>query len=146
MLKVLMRRRPFSVHHTAFLSIPGLNFSPKTIFLSINLLLTLPMSSSRDTESAQERPIHPVETFRASMDEYEYALFESKIIHPSIRAARSPYPTFLLFLNLDVNPSPICRISWSILTIIVPCITFAFHLWIQWQKSPPISLWTVCFT
>src|SRR6202050_1343874 len=47
------------------------------------------MSSSRDTESAQERPIHPFETFRASMDEYEYALFESKIIRPSIRAARS---------------------------------------------------------
>src|SRR6202451_3667649 len=47
------------------------------------------MSSSRDTESAQERPIHPFEMFRASMDDYEYALFESKIICPSIRAARS---------------------------------------------------------
>src|ERR1700734_3811543 len=104
MLKVLMRRHPFSVHHTAFLSIPGPNFSPKTIFLFINLLLTLPMSSSWDTESAQECPIHPFETFQASMDDYEYALFESKIIRPSIRAARSHTQ---LFNNSALSDLPI---------------------------------------
>src|ERR1700680_3781817 len=59
MLKVLMCRCPFSVYHTAFLSIPGLNFTPKTNYLSINLLLTSPMSSSQDTESTQEHLIHP---------------------------------------------------------------------------------------
>src|SRR6202451_580767 len=104
MLKVLMRRRPFSVHHTAFLSIPGLNFTPKAIFLSINLLLMSPMSSSRDTESAQERPIHPFETFRASMDNYEYALFELKIICLSIQAARSHTQ---LFNNSALSDLPI---------------------------------------
>ena len=89
MLKVLMHQHPFSVYHTAFLSILGLNFTPKTIYLSIDLLLTSPMSSSRATESAQECLIHPFKTFRASMDKYEYALFESEIIHPSIWAAWS---------------------------------------------------------
>ena len=104
MLKVLMCRRPFSVHHTAFLSIPGPNFTPKSIFLSINLLLMSPMSSSWDTESAQEHPIHPFKMFLALMDEYEYALFESKIIRPSIRAARSHTQ---LFNNSVLSDLPI---------------------------------------
>ena len=154
MLKVLMCQRPFSVHHTAFLSILRPNFTPKTIYLSINLLFTSPMLSSQDTESAQECLIHTFETFQALMDKYEYTLFESEIIRPSIWAAWSHnqlfnfstilhYPIFLLSLNLDVNPSPISSVSWSILTIMDPCITFASHLWIQSQKCPPISLWTV---
>jgi hypothetical protein len=84
-----MCRCPFSVYHTAFLSIPGLNFTPKTIYLSINLLLTSPMSSFQDTESTQEHPIHPFKTFQALVDEYEYALFEYEIICPSIQSARS---------------------------------------------------------
>src|SRR6202142_1914928 len=111
MLKVLMHQHPFSVHHTAFLSIPGPNFSPKIIFLSINLLLTLPMSSSRNTESTQERPIHPFETFRASMDDYEYALFESKIIHPSIRATQSHTQLFnnSALSNLSIVFKPGCQ-------------------------------------
>jgi hypothetical protein len=136
MLKVLMCQHPFSVHHTAFLSIPGPYFTPKAIFLSINLLLMSPMSSSRDTESAQERPIDPFEMFRASMDEYEYALFELKIIRPSIQAARSHTQ---LFNNFALPDLPIVfkpgRQSitdlQSILTIIVPCITFASHSWIR---------------
>src|SRR6202451_166387 len=89
MLKVLMCRCPFSVYHTGFLSILGLDFTPKTIYLSINLLLTSPMSSSQDTESTQEHLIHPFEMFRALMDKYEYMLFESEIIHPSIQSTQS---------------------------------------------------------
>ena len=47
------------------------------------------MSSSQDTESTQEHLIHPFEMFRALMDKYEYMLFESEIIHPSIQSTQS---------------------------------------------------------
>jgi hypothetical protein len=62
------------------------------------------MSSSQDTESTQGCPIHPFKTFQASMDKYEYALFESEIIRPSIQAARSRNQ---LFNNLALPNLPI---------------------------------------
>src|ERR1700729_4654711 len=90
--------------------------------------------------------------FEAQVCKRHYYMYKvrNKRVYPKIPSIDSflitlSYPTLLLFLNLDVNPSPICSVSWLILTIIVPCITFASHLWIQWQKCPPISLWTVCF-
>ena len=96
MLKVLMCRCPFSVYHTAFLSILGPNFTPKTIYLSINLLLTSPMLSSRDTESTQECPIHPFKMFQALMDEYECAfwIWDNSPFHLSCLISRSTFQQF----------------------------------------------------
>src|ERR1700728_381118 len=71
------------------ISLPSWAFSQHTLHTcQLTTLLSL-MTSSQTTESARERPIHPFETFRPSMDDQEYALFESKIIRPSIRAAQS---------------------------------------------------------
>ena len=121
MLKVLMRQHPFSVYHTAFLSILGLNFTPNANYLSINLLFMSPMRSSWITESAQEHLIHPFETFWASMDKYEYALFESEIIQPSIWAAQ--YHTQLFnnsFLsNLPIVFKPGCQSITNIQHLLV---------------------------
>ena len=107
-----------------------------------------PMLSSQAIKSAQECLIHPFEMFQASMDEYEYALCEYEIIHPSMGSAQSYTQLFnnSVLPNLPIVFAPghlsstdiLC--SWLILTIIDPCTTFAFHLWIQSQKFPPMSL------
>jgi hypothetical protein len=73
-----------AVYQTVNHHFTGAEFHTKTIYLSINLLFTSPMSSSWDTESTQECPIQYFETYQALMDEYEYALFESEIIFPFI--------------------------------------------------------------
>jgi hypothetical protein len=95
----------------------GAKFLTKTYLPVHQSSAYVTMSSSQDTASAQEHLIHPFEMFRALMDEYEYTLFESfappfkllDLTHSFLITL--PYLTFLLFLNLDVNPSSICSIS-----------------------------------